>query len=302
MRTTRFPSRGYQVSPELIDRVRSGKWDSEGTDRDHREALAAFGYWRAFRRVRDGVARVLAGQTAAGLARDEHQEWHRELFASSVTAGIVPPRELAGYRNQPVYIRGSRHVPPRAGAVVDAMEALFDLLEGEPEPAVRAVLGHCALGYIHPWPDGNGRMARFLMNLMLASGGYPWTVIRVGHRAEYMAALDAASSGQRIEPFAGFLAHRSAAELLAARGSAALTRSGCRSGDRRSQPGGRLPNGRPAFPRSRHPDTMGGPMVRLRVFLAFAAVCLVPLAAGAQGGDDRFQWPSFRGAARIRGR
>ena len=199
---------GYQVSPELIDRVRSGEWDPEGTDRDHRDALAAFGYWRAFRRVRDGVARVLAGQAAAGLARDEHQEWHRELFAPTVTAGIVPPRELAGYRSQPVYIRGSRHVPPRAGAVVDAMEALFDLLEREPEPAVRAVLGHWALGYVHPWPDGNGRMARFLMNLMLASGGYPWTVIRVGHRAEYMAALDAASSGQRIEPFAGFLAHR----------------------------------------------------------------------------------------------
>lgn len=199
---------GYQVSPELIDRVRSGEWDPEGTDRDHRDALAAFGYWRAFRRVRDGVARVLAGQAAAGLARDEHQEWHRELFAPTVTAGIVPPRELAGYRSQPVYIRGSRHVPPRAGAVVDAMEALFDLLEREPEPAVRAVLGHWALGYVHPWPDGNGRMARFLMNLMLASGGYPWTVIRVGHRAEYMAALDAASSGQRIEPFARFLAER----------------------------------------------------------------------------------------------
>ena len=51
------------------------------------------------------------------------------------------------------------------------------------------------------------------MNLMLCSGGYPWTVIRVEHRAEYMAALDEASSGQRIEPFARFLAARVASGL-----------------------------------------------------------------------------------------
>ena len=199
---------GYQVTPELIDRARSGKWDPEGADRGHRDALAAFGYWRAFRRVRGAVARVLTGQAASGLARAEHQEWYRELFAPSVTAGIVPAHTLAGYRTQPVYIRGSRHVPPRSDAVVDAMGALFDLLDAEPESAVRTVLGHWALGYIHPWIDGNGRMARFLMNLMLCSGGYSWTVIRVEHRAEYMAALDEASSGQRIDPFARFLADR----------------------------------------------------------------------------------------------
>jgi Fic family protein len=63
------------------------------------------------------------------------------------------------------------------------MPALFDLLEAEPEPAVRAVLGHWLFGDIHPYMDGNGRMARFLMNAMLASGGYAWTVIRVEERA-----------------------------------------------------------------------------------------------------------------------
>jgi Fic family protein len=35
---------------------------------------------------------------------------------------------------------------------------------------------------VHPYPDGNGRMARFLMNPMLASGGYPWTVVRMEDR------------------------------------------------------------------------------------------------------------------------
>jgi Fic family protein len=58
--------------------------------------------------------------------------------------------------------------------------------------------------------DGNGRMARFLMNTMLASGGYPWTVVRVEDRARYLRALDSASIDLNIEPFATFLAERMA--------------------------------------------------------------------------------------------
>ncbi len=75
-------------------------------------------------------------------------------------------------------------------------------------PSVRAVLGHWLLGYIHPYPDGNGRMARFVMNVMLASGGYPWTVIRVQDRDTYLAALENASIDQDIEPFARFVAEQ----------------------------------------------------------------------------------------------
>ena len=83
--------------------------------------------------------------------------------------------------------------PPRE-AVPDAMEALFAALTGQDHPGVRAVLGHFAFGLIHPYPAGNGRIGRFLMNAMLASGGYPWTVIRVTRRADYLAALEAAST------------------------------------------------------------------------------------------------------------
>jgi Fic family protein len=112
---------------------------------------------------------------------------------------------LAGHRNAPVYIRASRHVPPPPDAVIDAMSALLDLLESEPAPIVRAVLGHWLFGFIHPYMDGNGRMARFLMNLMMASGGYPWTIVRTTRRKAYLDGLEAASADQNIFPFAKFI-------------------------------------------------------------------------------------------------
>ena len=84
---------------------------------------------------------------------------------------------------------------------MDAMETFFELLYEKDHPGVRAVLGHWLLGYIHPYPDGNGRLARFVMNAILASSGYGWAVIRLEERKRYMQALDAASFGDDITPF-----------------------------------------------------------------------------------------------------
>ena len=201
---------GYSVTPELIDRVRQGGWNPQADERDrqNRDALAARGYWQAFQSVKASVAAILDGATAGALVRDRHRDWYRELFSPTVVAGILRPGALAGYRGHPVYLRGSRHVPPRSETVADAMSTLFDLLEKEREPAVRAVLGHWLFGYLHPYPDGNGRVARFLMNAMLASGGYPWTVVRVDDRTRYLASLETASVEMNVRPFAAFLAER----------------------------------------------------------------------------------------------
>jgi hypothetical protein len=201
---------GYRVTPELIARVGKGNWrpDADESDRQNRDALAARGYWLAFQTVRENIVSVIAGGEAGELVRTTHRDWYRELFQPSVRAGLIGAQALAGYRSQPVFLRGSRHVPPRADVLGDAMPALFDLLEKEESPAVRAVLGHWMFGYIHPYPDGNGRIARFLMNLMLASGGYPWTVIRIEDRDAYLAALESASVGGDIAPFATFIAER----------------------------------------------------------------------------------------------
>jgi fido (protein-threonine AMPylation protein) len=201
---------GYQVSRDLVERVRSGAWDPDRNERDEasRSALAARGYYQAFERVKAALDEILHGATPSSVVRRAHRAWYGELFQPAVAAGLLAPQDLAGYRKRSVYIQGSRHVPPRVEVVRDAMPALFDLLEQEESAAVCAVLGHWMFGYIHPFPDGNGRIARFLMNTMLASGGYPWTVVRVDDRAAYMTALEQASVDQNVAPFAAFIAER----------------------------------------------------------------------------------------------
>jgi Fic family protein len=198
---------GYQVTPELVEKIREGRWDpgADPADRDTMNALAARGYWEAFTSVKSAIADILEGKDAAAIVREAHHDWQRALFAPAVQSGLIPPAALAGYRRGPVYIRGSRHVPLPAHAVADAMAALFDLIAQESNPAVRAVLGHFLFVFIHPYSDGNGRIGRFLMNAMFASGGYPWTIVHVENRTRYMESLEEASVNGNIRPFASFV-------------------------------------------------------------------------------------------------
>ena len=197
---------GYRVSPELIEKVRQGNWNPDDIedDREQRNAMAARGYWQAYQAVRESILSVL-NNNPGDVVNDDHSAWYREMFAPSVTADILNPADLAGYRNSPVYIRRSMHVPPSKEAVRDAMPVLFDLLREESEACVRVVLGHFIFVYIHPCIDGNGRMGRFLMNVMSASGGYPWMVVPVEQRDKYMAVLESASVNQDIIPVVNFL-------------------------------------------------------------------------------------------------
>lgn len=85
------------------------------------------------------------------------------------------------------------------------MPVLFDLLKTEEDAWVRAVLGHFIFTFIHPYMDGNGRMGRFLMNMMLASRGYRWAIIPKEIRDKYMSALERASVQGEIGDFASLL-------------------------------------------------------------------------------------------------
>ncbi|MFT5484813.1 MAG: hypothetical protein ACI9GW_003481 [Halieaceae bacterium] len=194
---------GYRVTPELIERVRSGLWNPDDSDEDqkHLDGLAARGYWEAHNDVKESIRQLHSGKLSVEALRGAVALWYRSLFGPMVRAGVLRPTDLAGYRNRAVFIRGSRHTPLPAEALVDAMETLFECAEKEPHPLTRAVLCHWLIGYIHPFPDGNGRSARFLMNALLVAAGYPWTIIRLETRQQYMAALEELSVNQNPDPF-----------------------------------------------------------------------------------------------------
>jgi len=82
----------------------------------------------------------------------------------------------------------------------EALPALFDLLEKETEPSARRRARHWLFATSIPIRMGRTN-GRFLMNAMLASGGYPWAVIRVRIRNTYLKALDSASIDMDINPF-----------------------------------------------------------------------------------------------------
>lgn len=199
----------YKVTPELIERVMAGKWDAQinNEDKKQQDAMAARGYYQSFQLVKESIIKIMEGANPGKQVDADHQRWYRQLFDPSVVAGILKPSDLAGYRSHQVYIGNSQHLPLSVEAMRDAIPVFFELLQNEPEASVRAVLGHFIFVFIHPYMDGNGRMGRFLMNTMLASGGYPWTVIPVEKRDEYMHALEQASTEQDISAFAQFLSY-----------------------------------------------------------------------------------------------
>ena len=198
---------GYKVTDKLIEKVKSGKWkpDVDSSDAERRNAMAASGYWQAFQTVKDSVKKILSGYNPGEVAENDHRIWYRKLFAPSVVLGLLKASNLTGYRSNQVYIRGSMHTPLNPDAVREAMPVLFELLKNEPDARVRIVLGHFIFVYIHPYMDGNGRIARFLMNVMMISGGYNWTIIPVERRQEYMSALEKASVDGDITDFTFFL-------------------------------------------------------------------------------------------------
>lgn len=198
---------GYSVSEELIAKVKMNKWnpDLSSKDTETRNALAARGYYEAFELVKKALQEILEGKPPGECVAQYSARWYQALFAPCARAKIIKPEELIGYRNDRVFIRNSRHSPPPREAVLDAMESFFDCLKQEDNAAVRAVLGHYVFVFIHPYMDGNGRVARFIMNTMLASGGYPWTVVELKRRNAYINALETVHTKGDIKPFVRFV-------------------------------------------------------------------------------------------------
>ena len=121
-----------------------------------------------------------------------------------VTVGIL--EEAGRYRTKNVRITGANKTPPDWSKVVNLMDELIENVEiSEKNPIETSAFLHHRFVEIHPFIDGNGRVARLLTNLYLIGLGYSPIVIKTEDRKKYYRFLKAADAGNP-GPFANFIA------------------------------------------------------------------------------------------------
>jgi Fic family protein len=85
--------------------------------------------------------------------------------------------------------------------MTDFVDWLAAAEQSKAHPIVVATEAHLKFVSIHPFRDGNGRLGRLLMNLLLMRAGYMIAVINHAQREQYIDALVAAQQGEKgIEP------------------------------------------------------------------------------------------------------
>lgn len=102
------------------------------------------------------------------------------------------------FRTVPVYIRGSNMTPPPAKEVPLLMYEWVAWIYGDGlvyEPITRAAIAHHGFEGVHPHIDGNGRVGRLLLNIMLMQEGYPPALLLNDWRVRYIHALNIANTG-----------------------------------------------------------------------------------------------------------
>ncbi len=95
------------------------------------------------------------------------------------------------YRNVGVIISGAEHRPPEPLEIQPRMEQLVHWINEnlEKDPIAMSAVAHHELVSIHPFKDGNGRVSRLVMNMILLKHGYPICNIRRENRADYYESL-----------------------------------------------------------------------------------------------------------------
>ncbi len=119
----------------------------------------------------------------------------------------IDDREAGHYRTQNVRIMGAYLFPPQAIKVEKKMEELMSWYyenKFKMEIPILAAEMHYRFVCIHPFIDGNGRVSRLIMNMILMSNGFPPAIILKVDRRKYYRVLNDANQGKE-DSFINFI-------------------------------------------------------------------------------------------------
>lgn len=158
----------------------------------------------AYRPIKDGVAAVNLRDAFnyvrdAASARDNFTSFRLKEIHSLITRGDEEAHP-GKFRSGMVRISQTSFVPPEATQVpllVDQMVESWTSGEFETAPAIyRAARGHAHFVSIHPFHDGNGRLARLLANFFLWRDRLPGIMLPWENRDRYYDALEECNSSE----------------------------------------------------------------------------------------------------------
>ena len=195
---------GYRLQIDEVFRLlQPGAADATAID-DIVSKTAVIGYGKAFDAL---IKRFETADSTVELSSNLSLDLYTDLFTPSVEAGLIDRRDLRRFRQGPVFIRNTLYVPPNAEKVPSMIDLVFDEVNRVPESdgLLRAALVHLWFVWVHPFPDGNGRVSRFLMNAALLNARQQWLTIRVQQRNSYFETLRRAQLDEKYDEFARFI-------------------------------------------------------------------------------------------------
>jgi Fic family protein len=143
------------------------------------------------------LAELIAERKARPITESDLRSMHKMILGNAPGAGR--------YKLYVNSISGSEHQPPPPTDVPSHMRDLTAWLsKPNVHPLVQATVAHAWLTHVHPFDDGNGRMARLVTNLVLARAGYPPIIVKASaHRQPYLEALADSDRGGDLLPLLG---------------------------------------------------------------------------------------------------
>lgn len=199
------------LNPEVVERVRQDILGErvytsnaiEGNTLDLRETIEILkaGHVSAEpRRRRENEEALNLGKAidqVNSLDDSDEQDVAKFLAVHRILLDGINSDSAGRFRHEQVMIRGAKRQPPDGVEVPDLMDLFFRQLASASgiAPTVLASWAHWSIARIHPFLDGNGRMARLWQDLLLFDRHLTCAIIRPEDRGDYLAALAQADEG-----------------------------------------------------------------------------------------------------------